>query len=86
MKVLPMRFLRTVWKDILWLDSHLGPRVKIAALILSIALIVGGWYLGADWWAAPMRLKYKADPVSHAEAAVFYLGLVLICYRVRDRP
>ena len=45
--------LRSISKDIQWLNSF-RPAVKIAGLIFVIALIVGAWYLGAEWWTTPV--------------------------------
>ena len=45
-----MRFLRIIRQDILWLNSRLHPALKIIGLIVVLALVVGGWYLGSEFW------------------------------------
>ena len=30
--------------------------VKIVGLVFGIALIVGAWYLGAEWWTRPVNV------------------------------
>jgi hypothetical protein len=47
-----MGFLRFLWKDIRsrhWL-------VKIAGLVLGIALIASVWRLGVAWWMGPTNV------------------------------
>jgi hypothetical protein len=53
-----MGLQRSIWKEIPWLNSF-GPAVKIAGLIFGIALIVGAWYLGTEWWTTPVTFVVK---------------------------
>ena len=47
-----MRFLRIIRQDLLWLNSRLPALVKIIGVIIVGSLIVGGWYLGQEFWSA----------------------------------
>ena len=52
------RLRRSVGEDIRWLNS-LRPAFKITGLIFGIALIVGAWYPGAEWWTTPTTYVTK---------------------------
>lgn len=45
-----MRILKTIWADILYINSQLELAVKVFGLIIGTALIVASWYIGKDWW------------------------------------
>jgi TRAP-type C4-dicarboxylate transport system permease small subunit len=64
----------------LWLKSRLSPAVRIAGLIFGIILIVGAWYLGAEWWNAPMMGRYDTRPSPRWELPIAMLGIVFIVY------
>ena len=74
-----MGLLRIIWKDILWLNS-LTPAVKIAVLIVAIALILGAWYLGAEWWTTPVLFFEYKPPTPPLEIAAVILAITFICY------
>ena len=74
-----LRLLRSIWKDILWLYS-MGPFVRIVGLIFGIALIVGAWYAGAEWWMAPVHLRYTTRRAARLEITGVVLGVILITY------
>ena len=76
-----MRFLRIIWKDILSFNSRLPAAVKIASLILVIALIVGAWYLGAEYWAERVDTKYRSRPQRGGIVGVA-LGISFLIYIV----
>ena len=73
-----MRLLRLIWKDILRLNSYLRPAAKIAVLIFLIALMVGAWYLGKEWWMTPMFMKGEYRP--RVGVIVGFLWVCLILY------
>jgi hypothetical protein len=74
------RVLRLICRDILWLNSHLPPAVKIIASILGIALIVGGWYFGQEWLTAPAHMKWMARNPPRLEVAAVIFGIIFLCY------
>lgn len=75
-----MWFLRIIWKDILRLNS-LRPAVKIPGLIVLLGLVVGGWYLGREWWAKKEYIgKGGARFVPRWEFWSVVLGIIFICY------
>ena len=87
-----MWLLRVIRKDIQLL-INLRPWVKVAGLILAIALLALAWRAGLDldWWLTPQRFTYKnvehfASPLKEV---VVYVGILLIIYIVvakdRDR-
>ena len=76
-----MGLLRSIWRDILWLNSF-GPAVKVTGVILGVALIVGAWYVGTEWWTTPVNfvvngMARKSPPL---EIAVVIVGIILIVY------
>ena len=54
--------------------------MKVAGLVFGIALIVGAWYLGAEWWITPIRLKDRARPAPRLEVAAVILSIVFLIY------
>ena len=77
-----MRFLRIIWKDILWLNS-LHSAVKVIGLILVVGLIVGGWYLGREWWNVEGYIgKGGARFVPRWEFWGVVLAIFFVCYMV----
>ena len=68
-------------EDIRWLNS-LRPAIKITCLIFGVALIVGAWYLGLDWWTTPRIFVTKgmAREVSPIVEAGVDVGIILIVY------
>lgn len=85
-----MRLLRFIWQDLRWLNS-LRPAVKIAGLILGIALIFAAWYPGAEWWTTPRifvlnKMAREAPPL---ETVGVFIDVIVIVYIVglidRDR-
>jgi hypothetical protein len=74
-----LRLLRSIWKDILWLNSF-GPFVRIIGLIFGIALIGGAWYAGAEWWMAPVNLSHTTRWAARLEIIGVVIGVILITY------
>jgi uncharacterized membrane protein len=68
-----MGLLRSIRKDILWLNSF-PPAVKVIGLILGISLIVGACYLGLEWWMTRVYLRYATRSAARLEI----LGVVLV--------
>ena len=54
-----MWLLRSIWNDILWLNSRLPFAVRIAIVIFGVAFLVVAWHLGAEWWAQPVTVVVK---------------------------
>ena len=77
-----MWLLRSIWNDILWLNSRLPPLVRIAVLTFGIALIAGAWYLGADWWTTPVIFVVKgmARESPPFEIVGVHVAIILIVY------
>ncbi len=73
------RLRRSIGKDIRWLNS-LDRVVKIIGLIFGIALIVGAWSVGIEWWSAPVTLRYSTRPSPRLEVAGVILDLILLVY------
>lgn len=74
-----MSLLRFIWKDILSLSSA----VKIAGLVFVVALIIGAWYMGAEWWKAPVIGRYdtyNTRPSTRLEFWGVILGIVFLVY------
>ena len=85
-----MRLLRFIWQDLRWLDSF-GPALKVAGLVLGVALIVGAWYMGAEFWTRPRRfiLNGMARDAPLVETIGVFVDIFVIVYIVglieRDR-
>ena len=68
------------------------PGVAIfTGLIIVGALIVGAWYLGTEWWMAPIYFRYSTRPSSRLEVVgviaafvTFFLFCLLLIDRDRD--
>jgi len=75
------RLRRSIAEDVRWFNS-LRPAIKITCLIFGVALIVGAWYLGLDWWTTPRIFVTKgmAREVSPIVEAGVYVAIVLIVY------
>lgn len=71
--------LKSIWKDVLWLDSF-GPHMRVIGLIMGIALIVGTWYVGAEWWMTRVNLRYSTRPAARLEIMGVVLGVILLTY------
>ena len=71
--------LKSIWKDLLWLNSF-GPAVKIAGLIFGIAVIVGAWYVGTDWWMERVTGRYGTSPRPRLEIMGVVLAIILMTY------
>lgn len=64
----------------MWLNS-LRPAVKIPGVIFLLGLIVGGWYLGREWWNVKGFIgKGGARLVPRWEFWSVVLGIIFICY------
>ena len=74
-----MRLLRSIRNDISWLSSF-GPAVKVTGLILGVALIVGAWYLGLEWWMTPVNLRYTTRSSPRLEVVGVILAIFLAVY------
>lgn len=74
-----MRLLRSIRKDILWLNSF-RPAVKVTGLILGIGLIVGACYPGLEWWMTPVDLGRAARFAPRLEVLGVILFIILAVY------
>lgn len=74
-----MGLRRSIWKDILWLNSF-GPALKVTALVCGIALIVGAWYLGTEWWMATVTLRFTTRRATRLEIVAVILAIILTIY------
>ena len=85
-----MRLLRSIRKDLLWLNSLLPPVVKIGLLIVVIAIAVKAWWVGSAYWMEPVAGRWMTVPRPRVEVFGWCVGAVLITYIVyaidRDRP
>ena len=85
-----MRLLRFIWQDLRWLNSF-GPAFKVAGLILGVSLIVGAWYMGAEFWTKPriFILNGMAREAPLVETVGVFFDIFVIVYIVglieRDR-
>jgi hypothetical protein len=70
-----VRILRTIWADILYINSQLELAVKVFGLIISAALIVASWYIGKDWWNVPVN-------ITRLVIAGVFGATVIACYVV----
>lgn len=79
-----MWLLRLIVKDILWLSSRLHPAWRIVLLIFGIALIVAAWYVGLEWWLAPVNVGawYAPRKGTRLESWVLMLAMMLAIYVV----
>ena len=77
-----MWLLRSIWNDILWLNSRLPPAVRIAILIFGVAFLVVAWYLGAEWWTQPVTfvLKGMARESPRWQILGLHIAVILIVY------
>ena len=71
--------IRFIWEDI----QSLSLAMNIAGSVFGIALIVGAWCLGAEWWTrrvnvAPWYVQPRMRP--RLEYFGVILGLVFLCY------
>ena len=73
-----MGILSLIWQDLRSLNARLPPAVKIVGLICLVALIFGGWYVGANWWTEPVMVKREICPRGGVIGVSF--GLVFLCY------
>ena len=80
-----MGILRIIWKDILSLNTRFTLAVKIAGLILVVALIVAALHLGADWWNGPVITKHESRPRWAVALVVFGIGFSVYIGSVIDR-
>lgn len=85
-----MRLLRSIRKDLLWLNSRLPLVVKIGLLIVAIAIAVKAWWVGSAYWMERVDVRWMTVPRPRVEILGVYVGAVLITYIVfaidRDRP
>ena len=77
------RLRRSIREDIRWLNS-LRPAIRITLLIVGVALILGAWYPGAEWWTTPRifvthGMAREVPPIVEAGVIV---GIILILYIV----
>ena len=77
-----MRFLRIIRQDILWLNSRLHPALKIIGLIVVVALIVGGWYLGSEWWNVKAYIPKGGRLAPRWERLAPIPGLAILLYMI----
>jgi hypothetical protein len=75
--------LRTVNKDLAWLNSF-RPAAKVAGLILGIAILFVGRFLGREWWTkvvifAPNKIAREAP---RYEIASVLLAAIVVSYLV----
>lgn len=58
--------------------------MKIAGLVFGVGLILGAWYLGAEWWTTPVQFTFKTfqsrPPTERRELAGVILAVVFVSY------
>src|SRR6266567_4493783 len=70
-----MRLVRQVWNDILWLNSTVEPAMKVVGVLGTLALFIGGLYIGKAWWLKPFVS-------TRIIALLIFLSLIFFCYLV----
>lgn len=75
-----MGFLRVIWKDMLWLHTRFSPAAKIADVVFGVVLILGAWYLGAEFWMKRVSWQKFPRPYTQLEELLVWLGLFLVFY------
>ena len=75
--------LRTLRKDVAWLNS-LTPAVKVAGLIIGSALLFVGWSLGREWWTKVVIFapNYIAREAPRYEIASVFIAAIVLSYLV----
>ena len=90
-----MWLLRSIWKDLLWLNARLPRIVKIGLVIVVIASVVFAiglklWWLGTGYWTERVTGRYMTVPRPRIEILGVLVGVILITcitYAIgRDRP
>jgi hypothetical protein len=69
------RFLHQVWADIVWFDSQIGTAMKLISAAVSVLLLVGGLYLGKEWWKSN-------EEIPRIILLLLASSLVLVCYLI----
>ena len=66
-----------------WLNS-LKPAAKVAGLILGLALLFVGWFLGREWWTKVVIFapNYIAREAPRYEIASVFLAAIVLTYLV----
>jgi len=78
-----MWVLRSIWKDILWINSRLHRSLRIILLVSGIALIVRAWSIGIQWWTTPRTFVFHsvvARETTPLEVVGVILAIHLIVY------
>ena len=75
-----MRLLRLIRKDLLWLNTHLPSVVKIALVIVVIALVVKAWWLGSAYWMEPVAPRWMTVPRPRVEVLGVVVGVICMTY------
>ena len=75
-----MWVLRSIWKDLLWLNAGLPRVVKIGLLLAVIALLVKAWWLGSAYWLEPVAPRWMTVPRPRAQVLGVVVAAVSIAY------
>jgi hypothetical protein len=85
-----MWLLRSIWKDLLWLNARLPRVVKIGLLIAVIAFLVKAWWLGSAYWMEPVAPRWMTVPRPRIEVVGVFVAAIAIIYIMsriaNDRP
>jgi hypothetical protein len=86
-----MRVLRSIQKDLLWLNTHLPLVVKIAFVIVVIAIAVKAWWLGSAYWMERVAyMRWMTVPRPRIEVVGMFVGMIFVSYITfligRDSP
>ena len=85
-----MRLLRSIRKDLLWLNARLPSAVKIGLLIAVIAIVVKAWWLGSGYWMERVAPRWMTVPRPRIEVLGVVVATISITYITfligRDRP
>jgi type IV secretory pathway TrbD component len=76
-----MRLLRSIQKDLLWLNTHLPLAVKIGLVIVVIAIAVKAWWLGSAYWMERVAyMRWMTVPRPRIEIVGMFAGMILVTY------
>lgn len=81
-KICEMGLLPIIKEDLRQFDKRVSPPMKAAGIVVLSVLAFVGWYLGAEWWRAPIRVKWSLPAHPRGETFAVILGVIVLCYLV----